>query len=180
MLFSPLSVTGAWLVTPEQRGDERGFFARTWCTREFAEHGMSAQFVQASVSFNEIAGTLRGMHYQAEPFVETKLVRCTAGAIYDVVLDLRPASPSYMKWQGEVLSAENRAALYIPDGCAHGFVTLADKSEVLYEISSFHEPSAARGVRWNDPALGIVWPCEPARISQRDAQYPLLSRAGTP
>jgi dTDP-4-dehydrorhamnose 3,5-epimerase len=176
MLFSGLTVAGAWLVTPEQRGDERGFFARTWCTREFAEHGISAQFVQASVSFNEIAGTLRGMHYQAEPFGETKLVRCTAGAIYDVVIDLRPASASYMKWQGEVLSAENRAAFYIPEGCAHGFITLADKSEVLYEISAFHEASAACGVRWNDPAFAIAWPREPARISQRDAAYPSFSK----
>jgi dTDP-4-dehydrorhamnose 3,5-epimerase len=174
MLFSRLAVTGAWLVTPEPRGDERGFFARTWCVREFAERGISAEFVQASVSFNEIAGTLRGMHYQAEPHHEKKLVRCTAGAIYDVVVDLRPGSASHLKWHGEVLSSENRAALYVPEGCAHGFITLTDKSEVLYEISAFHEPAAARGLRWNDPALGIVWPREPARISERDAQYPLL------
>lgn len=161
---------------PEPRGDERGFFARTWCSREFPEHGLRANFDQASISFNEIAGTLRGMHYQVAPHGEVKLVRCTAGAIFDVVVDLRPDSPTYLQWQGEVLSAENRAALYIPEQCAHGFVTLEDKSEVLYEIAGLYEPSAARGVRWNDPALGIRWPREPARMSERDAQYPLLAR----
>jgi dTDP-4-dehydrorhamnose 3,5-epimerase len=178
MLFSRLSVADAWLVMPEPRTDERGFLARTFCAREFAEHGLSAHFVQASVSFNEIAGTLRGMHYQVEPHGETKLVRCTAGSIYDVVVDLRQASASYLKWHGEVLSAANRRALYIPEGCAHGFITLVDQSDVLYEISAFYEPDAARGVRWNDPVFGIAWPREPARISQRDASYPWLDRPG--
>ena len=131
--------------------------------------------MQSSVSFNEIAGTLRGMHYQAEPHVETKLVRCTAGAIYDVVIDMRPASKTYLQWCGEELSAENRRSLYIPPGCAHGFITLEDRSEVLYEISEFYHPECARGVRWNDPAFGVVWPRQPARISARDAAYPLLA-----
>ncbi len=174
MKFSPLAVLGAWLIEPEPHADERGFFARTWCVRDFAERGISASFVQASVSFNEVAGTLRGLHYQAEPHPEIKLVRCTAGSIYDVVVDVRPESATYLRWQGEVLSAANRRALYIPKGLAHGFITLEDKSEVLYEISDFHHPESARGLRWNDPAIGIVWPREPVRMSARDAAYPLL------
>jgi dTDP-4-dehydrorhamnose 3,5-epimerase len=145
--------------------------------REFAEHGISASFVQSSVSFNEVAGTLRGMHYQAEPHVEKKLVRCTRGSIYDVLVDVRATSPTYLAWRAEVLSAENRKALYIPAGFAHGFVTLEDASEVLYEISEFHHPESARGLRWNDPRLGIEWPREPVRISSRDAGYPLLEAA---
>jgi len=178
MKFSPLALEGVWLVEPELHKDERGFFARTWCEKEFSEHGLSARFVQSSVSFNEIAGTLRGLHYQAEPHAEAKLVRCTAGSIYDVVVDVRSGSPTYLGWRAEVLSAENRRALYIPRGFAHGFVTLAERSEVLYEISEYHHPDAARGLRWNDPAIGIEWPREPARISARDAGYPLLSPAG--
>ena len=174
MKFSPLAVLGAWLIEPEPHADERGFFARTWCVRDFAERGISASFVQASVSFNEVAGTLRGLHYQAEPHPEIKLVRCTTGSIYDVVVDVRPESATYLRWHGEVLSAENRRALYIPKGLAHGFITLEDKSEVLYEISEFHHPECARGLRWNDPAIGIEWPREPARMSARDAAYPLL------
>jgi dTDP-4-dehydrorhamnose 3,5-epimerase len=180
MRFSPLLVAGAWLVDPEPHADERGFFARTFCAREFEAHGLSPSFVQASVSVNEMAGTLRGMHYQDEPHPEAKLVRCTVGEIYDVVIDLRRGSPSYLRWQGEVLSAENRRALYVPKGCAHGFITLADKSEVLYDISAFYEPGSARGVRWNDPVFAIKWPREPVRISERDANYPLLSAAGPP
>jgi dTDP-4-dehydrorhamnose 3,5-epimerase len=180
MRFSPLSLTGAWLVEIEPRADDRGLFARTWCAREFAEHGISATFVQASVSFNDVAGTLRGMHYQASPHAETKLVRCTAGAIYDVLVDLRPESTTYRQWHGETLTNTNRRALFIPEGFAHGFITLEDATEVLYEISAFYEPSAARGVRWNDPALAIRWPREPIRISERDANYPLLADLGRP
>jgi dTDP-4-dehydrorhamnose 3,5-epimerase len=179
MRLSRLTIEGVWLVEPELHADERGFFARTWCAREAAEAGISASFVQASVSFNEVGGTLRGMHYQAAPHEEAKLVRCTAGSIYDVVADLRPTSPTYLKWHGEELSAANRRALYIPEGCAHGFITMEDGSEVLYDISSFYEPDSARGVRWNDPTLAIRWPRQPARISTRDAAYPLL-RDGTP
>lgn len=175
MRFSSVPVEGAWRVEPERHADERGFFARTWCTREFASQGLVASFVQTSVSFNEIAGTLRGMHYQAEPHAEAKLVRCTAGAIYDVVVDLRPGSPTYLAWHGETLTGANRLALYIPKGCAHGFITLEDASEVLYDISEFFEPNHARGVRWSDPTIGISWPREPARISSRDAAYPLLA-----
>jgi dTDP-4-dehydrorhamnose 3,5-epimerase len=176
MRFSPLSIGGAWMIDPEPHADERGLFARTWCAREFAEHGLSASFVQASVSFNEVAGTLRGLHYQASPHQEIKLVRCTAGSIYDVVVDLRPESPTYLAWQGETLSAQNRRAFYVPKGCAHGFISLADGSEVMYEISEYHHPESARGLRYSDPLLAIAWPCEPARISRRDAEYPLLSK----
>jgi dTDP-4-dehydrorhamnose 3,5-epimerase len=172
--FSSLPIEGAWRVEPERHADERGFFARTWCTREFAEKGLVPAFVQTSVSFNEVAGTLRGMHYQIDPHAEVKLVRCTAGGVFDVVVDLRPGSPSYLAWHGETLSASNRLALYVPKGCAHGFITLEDASEVLYDISEFHAPDHARGMRWDDPAVGIAWPRRPVRISARDAAYPLL------
>jgi dTDP-4-dehydrorhamnose 3,5-epimerase len=178
MRFTPLLVEGAWLVEPEPRRDERGLFARTWCVNEFTEKGLTAPFVQTSISWNEVAGTLRGLHYQAEPHPEIKLVRCTAGSIYDVIVDLREGSASYLKWCAETLSAENRNALYIPEGCAHGFVTLEDRSEVFYQISEFHHPDSARGVRWNDPVFGIAWPRQPARISDRDAEYPLYARRG--
>jgi dTDP-4-dehydrorhamnose 3,5-epimerase len=175
MHFSPLAVDGSWLVEPEPQPDERGLFARIWCAREFREHGLCASFVQSSVSFNDVAGTLRGMHYQAEPNGEVKLVRCTAGSIFDVIVDLREASKTYLKWCAATLSGENRSALYIPQGCAHGFITLEERSEVVYEISEFYHPESARGVRWNDPALAIQWPRAPARISARDAAYALLS-----
>jgi dTDP-4-dehydrorhamnose 3,5-epimerase len=171
MRFVRLSVEGTWLVEPEPRADERGLFARTWCVNEFADHGLSATFVQASVSYNESVGTLRGLHYQEAPHAEVKLVRCTAGAVYDVVVDLRRESPTYQKWCAEELTAENRRALYVPKGCAHGFVTLRDATEVYYEISEFYHPESARGVRWNDPVFGIDWPRAPARISSRDAEY---------
>jgi dTDP-4-dehydrorhamnose 3,5-epimerase len=178
MRFTPLLVDGAWLVEPEPAADERGLFARTWCMREFGEKGLTAAFVQTSVSFNEVAGTLRGLHYQAAPHGEVKLVRCTAGSIYDVILDLREGSLSYRKWCAAVLTAENRHALYIPEGCAHGFLTLADRSEVFYQISEFYHPESARGARWNDPEFGIDWPREPARISQRDAEFELARTRG--
>jgi dTDP-4-dehydrorhamnose 3,5-epimerase len=180
MLFSALTVGGAWLVMPQPHADERGFFARVWCANEFADHGLSSAFVQTSISFNHVKSTLRGLHYQAEPDDEVKLVRCTAGAIYDVIVDLRAGSPTHLRWHAETLSADNRHALYIPKGCAHGFITLEDRTEVLYEITAFHRPEAARGLRWNDPALGISWPVEPVRISSRDAGYPLLSSTDGP
>ena len=178
MRFTPLLVDGAWLIEPEPHRDERGLFARTRCVNEFADNGLVAEFVQDSVSFNEIAGTLRGLHFQAAPHGEIKLVRCTSGSIFDVIVDLRESSPSYLKWSGQVLSAENRAAFYIPEGCAHGFMTLEDRSEVFYQISTFFHAESARGVRWNDPAFGIEWPRQPARISQRDAEYPLYAKPG--
>jgi dTDP-4-dehydrorhamnose 3,5-epimerase len=176
MRFSPLDVDGAWLIEPELQTDDRGLFARIWCAREFADRGISASFVQSSVSFNDVAGTLRGMHYQADPHSEIKLVRCTAGSIFDVIVDMREGSKTHLKWCAATLSARNRHALYIPKGCAHGFITLEDRSEVLYEISEFHHPESARGARWNDPLFAIDWPREPVRISARDAAFPLLMR----
>ncbi len=173
MRFVPTKIDGAFRIEPERLVDERGFFARTWCEREFQEHGLEPRLVQCSISFSAKRGTLRGMHFQAPPHEEVKLVRCTRGAIYDVILDLRPDSPTLLAWQGFELTAENRSAFYIPKGIAHGFLTLSDECEVFYQMSeSFHGP-AARGVRWNDPAFGIQWPHEVTTISQRDADYPL-------
>jgi dTDP-4-dehydrorhamnose 3,5-epimerase len=171
--FIPTKIAGAFQIEPERLGDERGFFARTWCQKEFETHGLESRLVQCSVSFSPQRGTLRGVHYQAAPHGEAKLVRCTRGAIYDVIVDLRPDSPTARAWVAVELTAENRLALYIPPGLAHGFLTLSDDCEVFYQMSEFfHEPSA-RGVRWNDPAFGIEWPAKPTLISQRDASYPL-------
>lgn len=176
MRFVPLIIDGSWLIEPESQSDERGLFARTWCAREFREHGISASFVQSSVSFNEVAGTLRGMHYQADPHAEVKLVRCTAGSIFDVIVDLREESKTHLRWCSATLSAQNRHALYVPKGCAHGFITLEDRSEVLYDISEFYDPESARGVRWNDPTFAIEWPLNPTRISSKDGAFTLLPK----
>jgi dTDP-4-dehydrorhamnose 3,5-epimerase len=179
MIFSPTDVDGVLLVEPEPIRDERGSFARTFSTAEFAAHGLATSIDQCSVSINLNAGTLRGMHYQAEPHGEFKLVRCTRGAIFDVALDLRPRSPTYLGWTAAELTALNGHALAIPEGCAHGFQTLADDSEVLYQISTPYVPDAGRGVRWNDPLFGIAWPAPPPggrTLSQRDAAYPDHSR----
>ena len=175
MIFTPLHLPQACLIQPERFEDERGFFARTWCVREMEAHGLNPCIVQCSMSFNVKRGTLRGMHFQAPPSEEAKLVRCTAGAIYDVLLDLRPESPTFKRWHAVELTSENRLALYVPEGFAHGFQTLADNTEVFYEMSQFYEPAAARGVRWNDPAFGIVWPLAAPTISGKDAGYPDFS-----
>lgn len=172
MIFHTTAVEGVFLIEPERIADERGFFARTWCGREFADHGLNPALAQCSVSFNHRQGTLRGMHFQVAPHAEAKLVRCTMGAIYDVALDLRPASPTFLRYVAAPLSAANRQMLYIPEGCAHGFLTLEDNTEVLYQISADYAPQAARGVRWNDPAFGIVWPDEVRVIAERDRTYP--------
>jgi dTDP-4-dehydrorhamnose 3,5-epimerase len=171
MLFTALPLRGAFLMEPERREDERGFFARSYCREEFLAHGLNPALVQCNISFNVQRGTLRGMHYQKAPFEEAKVVRCTMGALFDVIVDLRPASVTFRKWHGVELTAENRWSLYVPEGFAHGFLTLADETEVLYQMSTFYEPSAAAGVRWNDPALSIVWPGEVAVISERDGSY---------
>ena len=176
MRFTRTKVAGAFLVEPEPIADERGFFARTWCRDEFRDHGLSSTLAQCSVSFSRRKGTLRGLHYQAAPHEEVKLVRCARGAIWDVAVDLRPDSPTYLAWYGVELTAGNRAALYIPEGCAHGQLTLTDDSEVFYQMSVPFEPSAARGVRWDDPAFGIRWPAEVRVINQRDRSYPDLAR----
>lgn len=172
MQFLPTEIDGAFLIRPERREDERGFFARTWCEREFREHGIEPRIVQRSVSFNRVRGTLRGMHYQAAPHAENKIVSCSQGAIYDVIVDLRPGSPSSRRWRAFTLTAENLDGLFVPTGCAHGFITLADATVVRYDISEFHTPGAERGVRYDDPAFGIDWPIAPVVISPRDLGFP--------
>ena len=172
MRFTPTELAGAFVVELERHSDERGFFARTWCARELAEVGLPGEFVQGNVSFNRRAGTMRGLHWQADPHAEDKLVRVTAGAVWDVMVDLRPGSPTRLAHVGLRLDADNRTALYIPKGFAHGFLTLADDTEVVYEMSAFYVPEAARGARWDDPAFGIHWPAAVEVISERDAGYP--------
>jgi dTDP-4-dehydrorhamnose 3,5-epimerase len=181
--FIETPLPGAWVIEPQEIEDERGWFARTFDAGEFSERGLNPDVVQCNASFNHCAGTLRGMHYQAEPHGESKLVRCVKGTILDVAVDLRPDSPTYSDWHGIELSADNRLAFYIPAGLAHGFQTLTDNSEVLYQMGNPYVPEAARGVRWDDPAFGIQWP-EPdgeRTISEKDASYPdleLRTRAG--
>ena len=172
MIFNETKLAGVFEVHIEPKCDERGFFARSWCKQEFEANGLNWKLVQCSLSFNERKGTLRGIHYQAAPYPETKLVRCTRGAIYDVVVDLRPQSATYKQWIGATLTAENRQMLYVPEGCAHGFVTLEDDTEVFYQMSEFYNAESARGVRWDDPAFRIVWPLPAEVISDRDRTYP--------
>ena len=176
MIFSELPLSGAYEIEPETVSDERGFFARLWCAEEFAARGLSADFVQSSVSFNRRRETLRGLHYQAPPHAETKLVRCIRGAVFDCLVDLRRESPTYRQWFGYELTAESRHALYIPEGIAHGFQTLTEDTELLYEITTAYSPAAAQGIRWNDAKLSIRWPYpERPVISERDANLPLLA-----
>jgi dTDP-4-dehydrorhamnose 3,5-epimerase len=173
MIFSETRLKGAYLIEPEAQHDHRGQFARTWCQQESQLHGIEVCWVQSSISVNTREGTLRGLHFQAEPHTEVKLVRCTRGAIYDVVVDLRTESPTFRQWLALELTADNRRMLYVPKGFAHGFQTLSDQTEVFYEISEFYRPASAKGVRWNDPAFGIEWPSVGQRImSKRDEEYP--------
>ncbi len=172
MIFTGLQLQGAFTIDPEALEDERGFFARTWCHREFEAHGLNPRLVQCSISFNKKRGTLRGMHYQVKPYQEAKLVRCCRGAIYDVIIDLRPDSLTFKRWQAFELTADSRRMLYVPEGFAHGFQTLEDKTEVFYQMSEFYAPECARGLRWNDPAFGIRWPSGDLIISERDRSYP--------
>ena len=174
MKFQESPLAGAYTIEMDRLEDERGFFARSYSAEEFAARGLPAAMPQSSVSFNARRGTLRGLHYQAEPHAEDKLVRCTAGAIYDVIVDLRPDSPTVRRWFGVELSAANHRALFVPKGLAHGFITLRDDTEVLYMISVPYAPGFERGLRWNDPAIGISWPTVPSVVSARDAAYPLL------
>jgi dTDP-4-dehydrorhamnose 3,5-epimerase len=171
MQFQPTKLRGVVVVEPTPSADERGFFARTWCRETFAAHGLSAELSQCSVSFNHRKGTLRGLHYQAAPFEEAKLVRCTHGAIFDVAVDVRAGSPTFGEWVGLELSARNRRMLFVPEGVAHGFMTLEDDSEVFYQISKPYRPEAARGIRWDDPTLAIAWPLAPTVVSERDAAF---------
>lgn len=172
MNFVPTALAGACIVDLEPQTDGRGFFARAWCQREFEQHGLNSRVVQCSVSYNRRKGTWRGMHYQEAPHEEAKLVRCTMGSICDVIVDLRPGSPTFKEHLTVILSAENRKMLYIPEKFAHGFLTLEDNTEVFYQMSEFHAPESARGFRWNDPYFGIRLPLEVAVISERDRDYP--------
>jgi dTDP-4-dehydrorhamnose 3,5-epimerase len=172
MVFTEMSLPGVRVVIPELQEDLRGFFGRTWCEREFAAAGLHERWVQTNISFSKKKGTLRGLHYQRAPHQEAKLVRCTMGAIYDVVVDLRPDSPTFKKHLTMELSARNRKMIYVPQGCAQGFQSLQDDTEVLYYMSEFYAPDHAAGVRWNDAAFGIVWPDDNPILSERDRTMP--------
>lgn len=177
MIFTETRLKGAFIIEPERLEDERGFFARTWCQREFEVRGLDPRLVQCNISFNRRKGTLRGMHYQVAPHEEAKLVRCTLGAIHDVIIDLRAGSPTFKQWEAVELTAVNRWSLYIPGGFAHGYQTLEDDSEVFYQMSEFYYPESAAGVRWDDPTFAITWPMEPTVISAKDRSYPLFGSA---
>ncbi len=172
MKFIPTKLAGAYIVELEPIRDDRGFFGRSFCQQEFAEHGLNPQLVQCNISFNNQQGIIRGMHYQATPHAEAKLVRCTQGSIYDVIIDLRPNSATFKQWVSVELTAENRRSLYIPEGFAHGFQTLTIATEVFYQMSEFYHPESAKGVRWNDPAFAIDWVLEPVMMSEKDQSYP--------
>ncbi len=176
LIFTETRLKGAWIIEPEKLEDERGFFARTWCQREFTSRGLNPCLVQCSISFSPKKGTLRGMHFQIPPHEEAKLVRCTMGRIYDVIVDLRPDSPTFRRWIAAELTAENHKMLYAPEGFAHGFQTLADNTEVFYQMSEVYHAECARGVRWDDPAFCITWPADRRIISPRDAQHPDFDR----
>ncbi len=172
MIFTACKVKDAYLIDPDRKVDDRGFFARSYCRNEFAAPGLYPDFVQCNLSFNTRRGTLRGMHYQARPHEEIKLIRCLSGAIYDVIVDLRPASPTYRQWIGVELDADNRRMLYSPAGFAHGYLTLTDNTEVLYQVSAFYSPESERALRWNDPTFNIEWPMQPEVISSKDREHP--------
>jgi dTDP-4-dehydrorhamnose 3,5-epimerase len=175
LIFTETSVAGAYLIDVERRDDERGFFARTYCEDELRARGLDANVPQCNISWNRQRGTLRGLHYQAAPHEETKIVRCTRGAIWDVVVDLRAESSTYLQWTAASLTDDNRRALYIPRGVAHGFITLTDDAEVLYMMGASFVAEAARGVRWDDPAIAIRWPIVPVVISEKDRGYESIS-----
>ena len=171
MIFKELELKGAFLVEVKKIEDERGFFGRAWCRNEFIEHGLNPDFVQLNTSFSRKKGTIRGMHYQVDPYQEVKFIRCTHGRIWDVIIDLRPESPTFMKWTGNELSADNYRMVYVPENFAHGFITLENNSEVYYPVSQFYTPGAERGIRYNDPAFNIAWPVEAAMVSDKDRSH---------
>ena len=175
MIFTESKLPGAFVITLEKREDERGYFARAFCQDEFRDHGLNPQLAQCNISYNKFSGTLRGMHFQAAPHQEAKLIHCMRGSIYDVILDLREGSPGYGLHAGVVLTAAEHNMIYVPEGFAHGFITLEEDTEVFYQMSEFYAPLAARGFRWNDPAFALEWPRPPAVISDRDATYPDFS-----
>lgn len=175
MIFTETRIPGAWIVDPKPIVDDRGLFAMTWLPAEFESRGLDASLAQCNLAWNHKRGTLRGMHFQRAPHEQAKLVRCTRGAVLDVVVDLREGSPTFRQWEAIELNQDNRRMLYIPKGLAHGYLTLTDGVEVFYQTSSPWAPQAEAGVRWNDPAFGIEWPFEPVKISERDATWPLTS-----
>jgi len=172
MIFTETKLAGAYLIQSEEIADERGFFARVWCQDELKTKGLDSNLVQCNISYNKIKGTVRGMHYQIAPYQEVKLVRCTQGAIYDIIIDIRANSPTFKQWIGVKLTASNRYILYIPKDFAHGFQTLTDNTEVLYQMSQFYKPEAARGIRWDDPSFDISWLVPITLISEKDKHYP--------
>jgi len=172
VLFIETKLDGVYIIELEKMEDDRGFFARTFCQREFEAYGLNPRVAQCSTSFNKKKGTLRGLHYQVAPYEEVKVVSCKSGAIYDVAVDLRPDSPAFKQWMAVELTEDNRKALYIPAGCAHGFQTLVDNAEVYYQISEFYHPEAAKGIRWDDPTFGVQWPVENPFVSAKDTSWP--------
>lgn len=176
MRFTETEIAGAWVIDPTPHADDRGRFMRAWCLREFAEHGIQFVPVQANLGFSVRKGTVRGVHFQTDAAPEAKLVRCTRGAMFDVVLDVRPASPTYGKWYGTELTPENARMLYVPEGCAHGYQTMEDETEMHYMASEFYTPEAAQGLRFDDPAFEIKWPLPITSISDQDRNWPLVSR----
>ena len=176
MRFTETDIAGAWVIDPDPHEDERGRFMRAWCAREFSEHGLDFLPVQANFGFSVHKGTVRGMHFQEAPALEAKLVRCTRGSIFDVVLDVRPGSSTYGKWYGVELSAENGRMLYLPEHCAHGYQTLEEGTEIYYMASEVYTPGSARGMRFNDPAFSIRWPLPATMVSEQDRNWPLVKR----
>lgn len=172
MIFEETILKGAYILEIKKLTDERGFFGRSWCANELRQYNLKTDIKQANVSLSEKKGTLRGMHFQLDPYQETKLIRCTRGAIFDVIVDLRKNSPTYLQWIGVELTADNYKMLYVPEDFAHGFVTLQDNSEVNYLVTQFYTPGAEAGIRWNDPAINIQWPVTPTVISLKDASHP--------
>ena len=172
MIFRETELNGAFLIEPERLEDNRGFFARAWCRKEFMAHGLTGALVQSNISFNKRTGTLRGMHFQTAPYEEAKLVRCTMGAVYDVIIDLRPDSSTFLRWIAAELTAENHKMLYVPENFAHGYQTLADNTEVFYQVSQFYSPGSEQGLRYNDPTFGIKWPMDVQVISHKDRSWP--------
>jgi dTDP-4-dehydrorhamnose 3,5-epimerase len=175
MIFTETKLKGAWVIEIKKLEDDRGFFGRSWCRNEFEEHGLNGNICQINTSLTLNKGTIRGMHYQIDPYQETKFIRCTRGRIYDVIVDLRPASPTFMQWIGNELSADDYKMVYVPENFAHGFVSLEDYSEVYYPVTQFYAPGAERGIKWNDPALNIKWPVEVKIVSEKDSTHPDFS-----
>jgi dTDP-4-dehydrorhamnose 3,5-epimerase len=172
LIFTETKLKGAFILDVKRLEDERGFFGRSWCKKEMEEHGLNSNVVQANVSFNHKKGTLRGMHFQFSPYQETKLVRCTKGALFDVIIDLRKDSPTYKQWIGVELTEDNFRMLYVPEDFAHGFITLQDNTAVTYQVTQFYTPGAEGGIRWDDPAVGIEWPVPVEVISSKDKNHP--------